>query len=103
MRLALGELVHRGKDVPAETIAKILDAYKWEEIDHGKYNSTVMGEDIFFCANAKRAGFDICLDTSVIIGHIGAKAYTIEDHVNFLEEQKEKEETEKESKLVSAA
>lgn len=46
-------------------------------------DGSVKGEDYYFCAKAKAAGFEICLDTSVISGHIGTHIYSIEDTNNF--------------------
>jgi glycosyltransferase involved in cell wall biosynthesis len=46
-----------------------------------------MGEDIFFCRKAKRKGYDIWLDTGLIIGHVGDCAYTIYDYLGYREQQ----------------
>ena len=43
------------------------------------HNSSIMGEDIYFCQQAVKAGFNIWVDTSVIVGHVGDYAFTIKD------------------------
>jgi GT2 family glycosyltransferase len=48
-----------------------------------------MGEDIYFCRKANRKGYDIWLDTGLIIGHIGDCAFTVHDYLAFREQQEE--------------
>ena len=50
------------------------------------YKDYVMGEDTYFCNLAKEAEYDICIDTSLIVGHIGEYIYTIEDYVEDTKE-----------------
>lgn len=53
------------------------------------YKGGVMGEDFYFCEKVKAAGYDICLDSSLIVGHVGDYVYTINDYYAFLEKEKE--------------
>lgn len=55
----------------------------------------VQGEDLYFCEKAIEAGFDICCDTSLIIGHLGQHIYTITDYVNYKEERESREKENK--------
>ena len=49
-----------------------------------------IGEDIWFCMQAKGAGYDILLDTSVEIGHLGEKEMvTGKTYLKFYEENVE--------------
>lgn len=52
------------------------------------YMEGIMGEDVYFCRKAKELGYDICIDTSVSVGHIGEAIYTIDDHIEYLEAKK---------------
>lgn len=45
-----------------------------------EYMGATMSEDIYFCKKAKGLGYDICLDSSLVIGHIGQYIYTIHDY-----------------------
>lgn len=54
------------------------------------YLGTVMGEDYYFSQKAKEAGYDICVDTSLVVGHLGDYPYTIYDHLNYVKAEKEK-------------
>ena len=38
-----------------------------------------LGEDYYFCAKAKKAGFDIWVDTGSVVAHAGTYFYTIKD------------------------
>lgn len=100
LRMALTELVHQNQAVGADVIKSLLDAYAWKEVDHGKHGLTVMGEDIFFCDKARHAGFEVCLDSSLIIGHIGEHVYTIDDYIEY---KKQRKEDEKEPEKVESA
>lgn len=42
-----------------------------------------MGEDMYFCDKAKKAGYDICVDPSLIIGHIGDHTYVMQDYLDY--------------------
>ena len=53
------------------------------------YKESVMGEDVYFCRAAKEAGYDVCVDSSLLVGHIGEHIYTIHDHINFMETMEE--------------
>lgn len=48
-----------------------------------------MGEDIFFCRKAQRRGYDIWLDTGLIIGHVGDCSYTIYDYLSYREQREQ--------------
>lgn len=100
LRMALTELVHQDNAVGVDVIQSLLDSYAWKEVDHGKHGLTVMGEDIFFCDKARHADFEVCLDSSLIIGHIGEHVYTIEDYKEY---KKQREEDKKEPKKVDSA
>lgn len=39
--------------------------------------SPKMGEDIYFCRKAQKAGYKIYLDTSILCGHVGSVNYNI--------------------------
>ena len=52
------------------------------------YGEGVMGEDVYFCRQAKEAGYKLCIDTSLIIGHIGNHQFTIYDHLEFMKDEK---------------
>lgn len=41
-----------------------------------------LGEDFSFCFRARQAGFEVYLDTSIKLGHIGSYTYKWEDVVN---------------------
>jgi len=56
------------------------------------YGEGVMGEDVYFCRKAKEAGYDICVDCSLEIGHIGEHVFTINDYRNYKEAYEEQEE-----------
>ena len=38
-----------------------------------------MGEDIYFCRKAQKAGYKVYLDTSILCGHVGAVNYNIKE------------------------
>jgi glycosyltransferase involved in cell wall biosynthesis len=60
--------------------------------DNKPKNRSMTGEDYYFCERAKEAGFDICVDASVVIGHIGEQAYTITDYMDYKECRKQVEQ-----------
>lgn len=43
----------------------------------------LMSEDWSFCMNAKKAGFKVFMDTSVILGHIGKYIYTVKEFLSM--------------------
>lgn len=45
-------------------------------------DGTEEGEDLSFCRRAKKLGYKIWADPTIPLGHIGRKAYTIEDFEN---------------------
>lgn len=47
------------------------------------FKDTVQGEDYFFCDKAISAGFEITIDTSLVIGHLGTYAYTVDDYFEY--------------------
>ena len=51
----------------------------------------VMGEDVYFCRKAKENDYDICVDSALIVGHIGTHAYTIYDYIEYIKSHPEKE------------
>ena len=55
------------------------------------YGKEVLGEDFYFCQKAKEAGFEICCDASLIIGHIGTYVYTINDYLEYKAERERRE------------
>lgn len=55
-----------------------------------EFMDSIMGEDVYFCRKAKEVGYDICIDTSLVVGHIGEAIYTINDHINFMENKDKK-------------
>ena len=58
--------------------------YVWGDKSLGIYeNAGGLGEDISFSLKAKRMGFHVCCDTSVILGHIGEE--DIIDHNTYLQ------------------
>lgn len=67
-----------------------LDVYRAEMALIGD-GGDVIGEDYYFCQKAKEAGFDICLDASLIVGHIGEHVYTMTDYFNYKEERESRE------------
>ena len=46
--------------------------------------TNLVGEDVFFCSKAKDAGYQLWIDndSSMKIGHIGTKAFTIKGNCN---------------------
>lgn len=62
-----------------------------EEMSRIGDGGDVIGEDYYFCQKAKEAGFDICLDASLIVGHIGEHVYTMTDYFNYKEERESRE------------
>jgi GT2 family glycosyltransferase len=45
------------------------------------------GEDLAFCSKAQRAGFQIHVDTSIQVGHVGdGEVISIKDHLKYREE-----------------
>ena len=38
-----------------------------------------MGEDIYFCRKAQKAGYQVYLDTSILCGHVGSVNYNIKE------------------------
>lgn len=50
------------------------------------YMGGIMGEDVYFCKKAKEVGYDVCVDTSIIVGHVGEHAFTIYDHLDYMKE-----------------
>ena len=56
------------------------------------HGDSIMGEDIYFCKLAKKAGYKVCVDTSLVVGHIGDRAYTIYDHNDYMKQAKEQQE-----------
>ena len=55
------------------------------------FGETLMGEDMYFCDKAKKAGFDICVDAGLIVGHIGEYVYTMDDYLVYKEERERRE------------
>lgn len=47
-----------------------------------------MGEDISFCWKAKKLGYEIFADPQVLPGHVGEYAYSVHDHIEFIEKRK---------------
>ena len=41
------------------------------------------GEDYYFCKKARLAGFRVCTDFGVRVGHVGTKVYSVVDHINY--------------------
>ena len=56
-----------------------------------EWQGGVMGEDYYFSRKAKAIGFDICVDTSVVVGHLGEYVYTINDYINYKAEREARE------------
>lgn len=50
------------------------------------YGEEVMSEDIYFCKIAKEAGYNICIDSDVVIGHLGERPFSIYDYKEYREE-----------------
>lgn len=94
LRDALKELVCQDEKVPPDVLEKLLTAYEWKPVDHGKHSGAVMGEDIYFCDKVRHAGIEVCLDTSIVIGHIGEHVCCIDDYVQY-KKQREEEAAEK--------
>lgn len=93
LRSALSELVHQDKPVPIDTIRDLLVAYEWKGVDHG-YSKYVIGEDVYFSDKARCAGFEVCLDASLVIGHIGEHVYSIDDYVEYKKQREINEKAE---------
>ena len=55
------------------------------------YGTEVMGEDFYFCEKVRAADINICVDTSLNIGHIGTYPYTINDYVEYKDERERRE------------
>ncbi len=55
-----------------------------------EFKDSIMGEDVYFCRKAKKAGFDICIDTSLDIGHIGEAIFSIHDHIEYKKQEESK-------------
>ena len=88
LRLALKQLVHADRAVGVDVIQSLLDAYGWELVDND-YDGYVLGEDVYFCDTARVKGFDVCLDTSLIIGHIGEHVYSMDDCLEYRNQREE--------------
>jgi len=63
----------------------LIDTEVFEKVDKPwfampAWYEDVMGEDYYFCHKAKKAGYNVCVDCSLIIGHIGEHVYTIDDY-----------------------
>ena len=43
--------------------------------EHGEQGEIITGQDILFCRNAQKAGFEIWCDPTIIINHIGDYLY----------------------------
>jgi GT2 family glycosyltransferase len=68
--------------------------YVWGDKSLGIYeNAGGLGEDVSFSLKAKRMGFRVCCDTSVILGHIGEE--NIIDHNTYLNHKATLSENEK--------
>jgi len=39
-------------------------------------------DDVYFCISAKRKGFKVWVDPTMVIGHVGSYVYTMKDHEN---------------------
>lgn len=46
--------------------------------DEGQGTAHFVGEDVYFCANLKKAGYEPCCDFGVQIGHIGSIIYGLQ-------------------------
>lgn len=44
--------------------------YPWYKVERDEYENVTCGEDIYFCRQAKKAGYDIFVDCDVDIGHL---------------------------------
>ena len=47
----------------------------WFHMPATEYGSTAMGHDVFFCQQARKAGYEIWCDPTLSIGHIGDYRY----------------------------
>lgn len=46
-----------------------------------------LGEDATFCEHVARAGYDIWVDPSITVGHIGWQEYSYKDYIRILKEK----------------
>lgn len=84
----------------------LIDTEVFEKVDKPwfampAWHEDVMGEDYYFCHKAKEAGYDICVDCSLIVGHIGEHVYTMSDYLEY-KKQREEQQREKEIKSLVA-
>jgi len=55
------------------------------------FGEGVIGEDMYFCKLAKEAGYDICIDPQMIVGHVGDYVYTFGDYIEYRDERERRE------------
>ena len=69
----------RKKQLVNQLEGRTLTKSKIEElINFGRFayeGGTHMGEDVYFCHKARRAGFKVWVDASIRVGHIGQKVF----------------------------
>lgn len=92
--VSMAQTIKQIKDNP-DNLQKIMDKYDADMLKYKDLNG-IMGEDAYFCRKAKAMGYDVCIDTSLVVGHIGEHPFTIYDYLNY---KKEREEQQKEKEL----
>lgn len=67
--------------IKREVFKKLTPPYFHES--HTKFHD--FGEDLWFCENAKKAGFGIYVDRRILCGHVGTHIYDINDYKIMLQ------------------
>lgn len=70
-------------------------------ITHPSKDNEIIGEDFYFCRQAKQEGFKIHLDTEIQCGHIGAYKFDIHDFLG-VKEFRDRERPNKEGEVLSS-
>ena len=75
-----------------------MDVYKKMKKPYYYYHNDAFSSDLTFSMNAKKLGYDIFIDRTLKIGHIGAEIIVTEDHYLATLSSKSKEEWNKNMK-----
>lgn len=47
-----------------------------------KFYGQQIRDDVYFCITARRKGFKVWVDPTIVVGHVGNYVYTMQDHEN---------------------
>ena len=79
---------------------KVLEKMKKPHFACPPYFEGAMGEDVYFCREARAMDYQICVDTALHIGHIGEMIYYIDHHFQIAEQMTEVSEEDLKDSII---